>query len=454
MQATNLKSSTFTRLILALICVQSILQTKQITNGQSATQRVNAGRSALVSADYRAADTLFSLAFNQDKGNDTAGFFYAVTTLIKTIDEQSVQNMLDSFGVESFGRNPLSWSADFPVDQQGWPIPPAGMSSQSVLNLLYSDLTQRVSAAIDILVGLSNRDLIILLNAEETGGGVVMVDWADTALIRSGLHLINSLLLTLSGYNTELPLSEIVALRDAMNLNAEQLLNRYPLILKSLPSAKHKQARQHMLSAIEEFQDASAFIKNRTIGAERLFTVGEPDIDMLDEWNQVAAELKLSIQGVKVNPSMIDENFTVKMSQFYTGNFSPRDFAPRFQANEIIPNTFADPTFGGTVEGIDQVFLNEAFEGNLAFSPDPNQSDNTTYAKIDVITRLGQNFLILGWENDSEAAYEIYRSTNINASNWEKAANLSPLNETRRSFALPIHSSLSSQFFYIKKIRN
>jgi hypothetical protein len=105
-----------------------------------------------------------------------------------------------------------------------------------------------------------------------------------------------------------------------------------------------------MLYAIEAFQDASAFIKKRTIGSEQLFPVGESDIDILDEWIQVAAELKLSIQGVKVNPSMIDENFTVKMNQFYTGNFSPRDFVPRFQANEIIPSTFEDPTFGGTVE--------------------------------------------------------------------------------------------------------
>lgn len=180
----------------------------------------------MVSADYRAADTLFSLTFNQDKGTDTARFFYAVTTLIKTIDKQSVQSMPDSFGVESFGRNPLSWSADFPADQQGWPIPPAEMSSLSVLNLLCSNLTQRIFAAIEILNGLSNRDIIILLNTEGTGSGVVMVDWADTALIRSGLHLINSHLVTLSGYDTELPLSEIVALRDAMNLNAEQLLDR------------------------------------------------------------------------------------------------------------------------------------------------------------------------------------------------------------------------------------
>ena len=100
------------------------------------------------------------------------------------------------------------------------------MSSLSVLNLLCSNLTQRIFAAIEILNGLSNRDIIILLNTEGTGSGVVMVDWADTALIRSGLHLINSHLVTLSGYDTELPLSEIVALRDAMNLNAEQLLDR------------------------------------------------------------------------------------------------------------------------------------------------------------------------------------------------------------------------------------
>ncbi|MDG1892044.1 MAG: formylglycine-generating enzyme family protein [Verrucomicrobiota bacterium] len=72
--------------------------------------------------------------------------------------------------------------------------------------------------------------------------------------------------------------------------------------------------------------------------------------------------------------------------------------------------------------------------------------------EIDLVTRPGQHFLILGWENDTDAKYEIYSTTSISATHWEKIAEIPPLDVPRRSYDLPIQNGRLAQFVYIKKV--
>ncbi len=79
---------------------------------------------------------------------------------------------------------------------------------------------------------------------------------------------------------------------------------------------------------------------------------------------------------------------------------------------------------------------------------------DTTHVKIDVVTRLGQNFMIFGWENDTDCKYEIYRASSITPTDWVKIAELPPLDDFRRSYVLPIQSDRSAQFVFIKQKGN
>ena len=76
---------------------------------------------------------------------------------------------------------------------------------------------------------------------------------------------------------------------------------------------------------------------------------------------------------------------------------------------------------------------------------------NTTHAMIDVVTRPGEKFLIFGWENDADTTYEIYRASSITTTDWVKIAELPPIDDSRRSYVLPIQSDRSAQFVFIKQ---
>ncbi|XOV70664.1 MAG: hypothetical protein ACFHW5_18415 [Verrucomicrobiota bacterium] len=452
MKHLNLSGYFIKNPVAPLILVLFFKINMEVIHGQAPSELVDEGRRVLGEADYRAAHSLFSVALNQEPSNDTARLFLAATTIIKTIDKPLVQSTLDAFRFHSFGRNPLNWNSDFPQDEKGWPVMPLGWDVQSVVDLLCTELAESIDEALQIMEGLSNRDLIILLQQQETGAGVILVDWGDVALIRSGLHLIRSGLYSLSNFDFRLALSEIIVMREDPLLNVEDALKHYPSILSLLPETAHNEAKSSMTRAITEFQEASAFIKRRTTGVERLFTVTAEDLQVLEEWDQAAEELLASVQGAPVNPSLIEEEITVNMSQFYTDAFSPRDFVPEFKKNSILRNTFPDVTFGGTLGGVDQDFLNDTFGEFVIDSPITPPSVGSSYTDIDVITRVGRDFIILGWNNDPNARYEVYRTTNLKAANWEKVADLPQLSDSRRSYSLPIVSSFDKQFVYIKKL--
>ena len=102
--------------------------------------------------------------------------------------------------------------------------------------------------------------------------------------------------------------------------------------------------------------------------------------------------------------------------------------------------------------GVDQDFLNDTFGEFVIDSPITPPSVGSSYTDIDVITRVGRDFIILGWNNDPNARYEVYRTTNLKAANWEKVADLPQLSDSRRSYSLPIVSSFDKQFVFIKKL--
>ena len=518
-------------------CVILVLSfvASNIAQGQTSDQFLTAGRTAFVDGDYRTAHSMFEQAHSKEKSNASVRFFMALTTLVSVIDDSEVQVALNAFGFQSIGRNPLNWAASAPADERGWPITPAGWASDKVLNLVFQNLSTGLGDAFSLLEGISNKDALIMLTAEETGSDIIFVDWGDVSLIKAGIMFLRSMISNLEAYNTKITLADVLALRDSLDIRVDNLLEAYPSALKLNSGKKFNQAEDRMLQAVQHYQAASLFIRGRLSGVQRLFTVNPEDFGLLDDWDRSASEISKSIKGTFVDPTLVADDVSVNLGNYYSSRFVPRNLLPDFDHNSFVPSTFPDVTFGNTIKGYGQVDLNSLFgryvadedfepptviptppiitligDGQVTLSVGDTYIDfgatardytgddltpsimistnvNTSLAGIyrvtydvtspngyaanqvsrtvvvepaaqidvnnpviDSLTKLGEDFLVLGWENDPEKSYQIFRADSLSAPNWEKIAELPPLNDSRRSYVLPMNVSNKSQFIYVR----
>ena len=422
------------------------------SRGQTSDQFLTAGRTALQNDDYRAAHSMFAQAFSRDKSNASVRLFMALTTIVSVIDDSEVQAALNAFGFEALGRNPLNWGASAPTDESGWPRAPAGWSSDKVLDLVFENLSDGLGGAYVLLDGISNRDALVMLTAEETGSEIIFVDWGDISLLKAGIMFAQSLVSNFGAYNTNMTLADVFALRDSTDISVDNLLSSYPSALKLNSGKKYDEAKRRMLDAVQDYQAASTFIRGRLSGIQRLFTVEPEDFGLLDDWDRSASEIVKSIGGSFVKPTIVADTISVNLGNYYSSNFVPRHLLPAFENNSILPSSFPDVTFGNSLTGYDQPDLNNLFKKLILEEDTAPLPVIPSSPVIDTMTRLGSDFLVLGWENDSALSYQIFRADSISTEQWEKIADLPPINDSRRTYVLPLQMNRKGQFLFIKSI--
>lgn len=406
MNQSNCKHSSHGSLIAMSLFSISMVFGNFVLCGQSAFEQLRLGRALLSDGDYRAAHVIFEDVLASHPEDDTARFFLAFTTLISVIDNPKVQSTMDAFGVSMSGRDPFSWTADIPTSQTGWPVPPNGSTSKDLLDLLRDEFIPALGVSLNHLRDIDDPDFFIFLTAEETGTQTVIVDWGDLSLMRSALMLLESFIWTLDSYDLDASLTRLFTMREDQSIDLESLLKAFPNLLRLAGNESFTLAAGSLTGSLLEFQKASTFIKNRSAGASRLFTLEPEDVSSLNDLETVSSEILQSIREGFVRLSLVEDySISVSLKQFYSAEFAPRSLIPKFKGNYIVPGTFADPSFSNTVVGLNDGTIQELM-GKYMLTP---------IAGIEPQDFSGQRFLLTVRTMPGES-YVLYESADLR--NW------------------------------------
>jgi hypothetical protein len=317
-----------------------------------------------------AAKAEFSLSVQSNPSDQQANFFLAVSRMPALMDNtavyspglpiDNVKEILDLFGVSASGRDVFNWAADFTRDVNGNEVIPIGAPSGPPLqDFMLSRVIPEIDAALSNL-SVCTASFNTLLTPAETGESYsVEVDYGDVLILRSHFHAAKATLLGLCSYDSGAdPVRVAKILDDKLgNLNSN-LISLYPQLLKVLPGASGRigAARSAALTAIDEYLEASAFIRAETDDQSNDLFAIEPD--------QVDKEAHLRSQLTEAKESILTERtaaFTNGLGTkvyyananhlFGTGSIppvNPRALIPYFdEKGNIHTGTFPDTTMDG-----------------------------------------------------------------------------------------------------------
>lgn len=257
-----------------------------------------------------AANDEFKTVLLGDPNHEEANFFYAITRLAALLDPdlpstpgvpiESVDELLESFGVSGSGRDIFNWTADFSKDLHGDIILPANVPyGGAVQEFWQAVFIPEIDNALANLSVISSSFTLTLLTSETGDDYDIEVDCGDVLIYKSFLYAAKSAMLILSAYDLNVDPKDIIAKvnQDIFKINTD-LLERYSELFELLTGGgiTMSDAKTAALDAIDSYLSASSFIRGEQDDqTDDLISFYPEDLDAEAEFRNNLAEVKTSL---------------------------------------------------------------------------------------------------------------------------------------------------------------
>lgn len=319
-----------------------------------------------------AAKAEFEASVQANPSDQEANFFLGITRVPALLDNtatytpglpiENIKELFDSFGMSSSGRDIFNWTADFTRDAEGKVVlPPGAPSGPAIQDFLESVVIEEIGKALANL-SICTPIFNITLYASETGEAHdIELDYGDVLICKSFLYVFKAVLLFLTSYDMDADPQKVVdKIRDKLsNLHAD-LIDRYPQLLRILPVGKTPlaEAKSAVISAIDRYNDASAFIRGESDDQfDDLVAIGPEDSADEAHFRSLLAEAKQSM--LQERPAAFESKDGTYVDLFDlnhlfgTNTIEPvniRGIFPYFDKHGVIhTGTFPDTTLDGVL---------------------------------------------------------------------------------------------------------
>ena len=276
---------------------------------------------------------------------------------------ETLATFLAKYGVSYTGTNQEDLNPIFPFDDLRDPrrfnLPVNSPSGEAIRGFLAGPMISTLNASIsdmDKVIGLlgasESKEIIskTLINPDDPDQPNVEIDDGDYYLFRSWLKAAKALALTMSSYNMDVSVTELVGLINGNQLNVKELLERYPQLLTILTAGgnpsydgagKLAEARMLLVSAIADYMIASEKIRNDqdiVPGEEELFSLAtEDDLAGEQKFRGYLTELQYSLTDASYPAGVFDlgdgSQLTLNLNPLFgngSGPISLRSMLPQF----------------------------------------------------------------------------------------------------------------------------
>lgn len=286
-----------------------------------------------------------------------ANYLYGFWQLAELAESDEFQAMMVSMGMPSSFHDLTVFDEEIPnsenaeINQQ---FQPSELRAYCVDKLL-----PVLDALEDRLATLGEDDKPIELSNEDYDlEDDIIIDYADSLVLRALVKAYTFLIRIQLAYNWELQVSSLVELDNNGLGSAESLRDVASDLGAVYDTALLAQAGEDLKDAINYYQDASPRLRNttRTVG---LFVL---------EANDFPEEVEFSDQLDKVENTLnggqswgTSDPITVNLQPFFQGEVDFSLLLPDSVGNQFVDTTLADPTFGGILPNMtDSELRNDA----------------------------------------------------------------------------------------------
>ncbi|MBF0450662.1 MAG: hypothetical protein HQK75_08175, partial [Candidatus Magnetomorum sp.] len=284
----------------------------------------------------------FQNAVSKAPNNAEANFFLAGTRLLALLNTDTyvsglpidtLNELLDSYGISTTGRNLFNWTATFTKNLNGdIQLPEDSPLFQYVQKYLSDIVLPEIDAALANLSIISTTFTSILTDTE-TGDylhGDVEVDYGDILAFRSSLHALKSAIHILCAYDLDADMDDILKKLDEkiFDINTD-LFEKYQNFMNLFSDGStviSNYATSELLQAIDLYFEASEYIRNETDDQENDLISIDPDAETDElEFRGDLAKIEDSLkQRVPVTigkiETLIDESWEVEMQTTGSSN--------------------------------------------------------------------------------------------------------------------------------------
>ncbi|GJQ57685.1 MAG: hypothetical protein D8M57_00405 [Candidatus Scalindua sp. AMX11] len=195
---------------------------------------MNEGKECLSNLDFVCAHTKFITALGECPESEEANFFASLTLIAGLLDTPELKTLLDRFGVESHGRDILSWTAGVPRDIDGKIVFPSDSpKGGEVVEYLKTDLLPHVEVALASLDKVGNSFSSLITFKRDAELTEMEVDYGDAAFYRAGLLFVKSIINLISSYDLDLDIDDtVMQFRDGTFSCIADVLGNYVNLLQ------------------------------------------------------------------------------------------------------------------------------------------------------------------------------------------------------------------------------
>lgn len=338
---------------------------------QTADDYVAWGRASLSATNIVAANTAFHNAVALEPTNQTANVFYAATRLLVLPGQPAGSNFMSRLGLPVEGRDIYNWTARLPVDTNGVPFAPVDMSAAEFSALLRTNVLAAIQGADANLALVTDTNFLLTLRASETRLTDVTLDYGDIQMLRAMLQAAEYCLYTACSWNLDAQLSAIHSLYDSGTLSIGRVLMDNSDLLTFATTNDLAAARATFEGAVDRYLAASEIIRNRSPILVRLFNY---DPNMAEQEQAFRISLLDLVDSLDdAVPLSLNTNYVVFFGAQFSGTHSVRGLLPDIVGNGYVLGSLPDPTFGGAIQGIDAVdvdnFLRQLLEPVPSIDP-------------------------------------------------------------------------------------
>ncbi len=245
----------------------------------------------------------------------------------------------------------FGWLFDNPVELRSF------LCTESLPALIKAHIHPQINWALTHLEGLDGSYEERLEPSDYPIENTVEIDFGDIALFRSLLYALRSGAKTSYSYDINLKLYDLVyeLANESFSIN-EDVLYAYKDFLNLMPDQELDSAKTDLNNAINNYIAGSDFIRTEADDQSDDLFKFDDDEAIEDDANRRAllSAVQTSLAG---NPVCLDPETPVQINlfEFYGDPIDLRAYLPEFDRdNEVVPNTFPDPTFSGVFPDFSQ----------------------------------------------------------------------------------------------------
>lgn len=319
--------------------------------GQTAASKIVDGRTALAAHDLAAAQARFTEALALDPANQTAGALLGATRVFALTGQASATTFLNGLNVPGTGRDIYDWTAQLPSDSNGDPVLPANYNLTAVEAFWQGTLIPTTTAARANLALVTNPNFLLTLNPSETTmPAAVNLDYGDVLMMRASLSAVEFVFHFLSSQNLDANLDAIQHLAQGDMLTLQRVLADNPNVFKLGSTADRTAAKASLTNLFALYRQASAFIRSRAPGVQRLFMLEPSDLAEEADFRATIDKFERSF----TEPIALDNGQAMFTGPLFGPTWVMRDRFPAFNpaTGGFALASITDPSLGGVMAGL------------------------------------------------------------------------------------------------------